>query len=196
MQSCLRASANVCPSFVHFRLLRPSCSLLHDGILLLGRFIQETLCVRWQVSTLGHKKRMQTRVTDAAVAATPWHSCGGGEMNPGPPAHGRQRQQTQRSRSRSRSPVLLQGPADPEDDVHMSPEAAHVDRVENNAGMTEEERQAIVAVANAVPTDMIWDTLMSELRSMSNTRRALRLYVLMLRYDRMLRHPQRHGFGE
>ena len=53
------------------------------------------------------------------------------------------------------------------------------------------ERTNIMLAAHAVPDGELWDTVMTELHRMVNWQRALRLYILLLRYWRwLLTHPE------
>jgi len=52
------------------------------------------------------------------------------------------------------------------------------------------ERTEIILAAHAVPDGEVWNAAMDELSRMTNWQRALRLYILLIRYWRlMLAHP-------
>ena len=86
-------------------------------------------------------------------------------------------EQGDRSRSRSRDP--------PTDDEEQG------QHVVTGMDTPSAERTNIILAAQAVPDDELWDTVMTELHRMVNWQRALRLYILLVRYWRLLlAHPE------
>ena len=91
-------------------------------------------------------------------------------------------EQGDRSRSRSRD--------NPHDDPHDDEGQGQL--VMTGMNTPSAERTEIILAAQAVEDTELWDSVMVELQRMANWQRALRLYILILRYWRLLlAHPER-----